>query len=88
VLLLIEYVARAAPRVSIVARVANNSEEPRSTIAAGECPKVPQGSQASVLHDILCIVLVRDEPSCQSVRGVEVWQDDLVKTAGASSGVE
>jgi hypothetical protein len=40
------------------------------------------------LHDILCIVLVRDEPSCQSVRGVEVWQDDLVKTAGASSGVE
>jgi hypothetical protein len=40
------------------------------------------------LNDILCIVLVRDEPTRQAVPRVEVRQDDLVKTAGASSRVE
>src|SRR5262249_20434462 len=46
-------------------------------VDGGKRPKVPQGPQRRVLHDIFRIVQVSHEPSRQPVRRIEMWKYDL-----------
>src|SRR5262249_28598569 len=62
-------------------RVANDLEEPGAPVSAGKRPKVPQGPQRRVLHDIFRIVLVAHEPSCQPIRRIEMRKHDVVEAA-------
>jgi len=49
-------------------------------ISAGKCPKVPKGPQRRLLDDVFRIVLVPHQPARQPVRGIQMGQDDIVKS--------
>ena len=91
VLLFIEWVGdclqvAAAPAMR---GVANDPQEPGSSISAGKCPKVAKGPQRRFLHDIFRIGVVPHQPTRQTISRIEVGQDHFLKAVtdrGSSRG--
>jgi hypothetical protein len=81
VLLFIERVGRwlVAMTTPAIARVANDSEEPRPPISAHKCPEVSKGPQGGLLHHIFRIAFVPHQPARQAVAGIQVRNDDSFK---------
>jgi hypothetical protein len=56
--------------VSAKAGVANDPEEPGTSISTGKCPEVSKGAERRFLHDIFRVVLISRQPSRQSIYAV------------------
>ena len=89
VLFLIEHVGwRVLPlAVPPITGISNDPEEPGPAIPSRERPEVTKRPQRSLLHDVLGIVLIADQPACEPVRSIEVWHDDVVE-GRADAGIQ
>src|SRR5262249_12469359 len=68
------------------AAVSNDSEKPRPPVPAGKRPKVPKRAERRFLHHIFRVVLVTNEPACQSTPGVEVREHRFFKRRSERRG--
>src|SRR5438067_6668823 len=64
------------PRITAIP---DNRQQPGSRVAAAKAFKRPQRPQASLLHQILRIVIVSDEPAREIVRAIKVRQHRLLE---------
>jgi hypothetical protein len=85
VLLFIERVGYAMAGVTTpaITRVTNDSEEPGAAASARKCSEVSKRPQRRFLHDVLRILVIPRQPARQPVGGVEVREDDFIKTGTA-----
>jgi hypothetical protein len=60
--------------------VANDSEDQGAPISACKCPKVLEGPQRRLRHDIFRVLPVPHQPAGQSIRGIEMGKNDFVRT--------
>jgi hypothetical protein len=68
-----------ASAAQVTTRIADDCEEPRAPVAAGEGPKITKGAQRRILHNVLGILLVSHQPASEAMSGVEMWQDDVLE---------
>ena len=82
VMLLVERFDRcvAAMRLPAVAGIADNSQEPGATVSAVECRKVPEGAQRGLLHHIVGVGFIPNQPPRETTAGRQMGQDDIVKS--------
>ena len=87
-LLFVELVGQCVEPIAVPtgARIANNAEEPSSAVSAGECPKISEGPERRLLHDVFRILLVSHQPAGKTMSGVEMWQNDLIETRTVDRG--
>lgn len=81
------FLGRSAAAVhAIRTRVTDDAKEPRAAVAADEGAEVLERPEESVLHDVFCIGVVTDQPSRQSMAGVEMWQNEPVEVLADAIG--
>ena len=81
VLVVIEHVCRHPHRLGAPAPagVANDSEKPGACVPPCKGWEVAKRAQCGLLHNVFRIMLVSNQPACQTVCSVEVWQDDVLE---------
>ena len=88
VMLLVELVDRrvAAMRLPAEAGVADDSKEPRAAISTVERRKVPEGAQRGLLHHIVGVVFIANQPPGKTTASRQMGQDDIVKSIADRKG--
>jgi hypothetical protein len=86
-----QFIKRLVTRADAVSRpvttaIANNAEEPGTSISARERPKVSKRPERRLLDDIFGIVLVPYQPSRQAIGRIEMRQHDLFETLNDGLG--
>jgi hypothetical protein len=69
---------RAGP--AAVTRVADDPKKPGASAASRERAEVLERPQRRVLHDVVRVVLIPHQPSCQPACRNEMRHDDLIET--------
>jgi hypothetical protein len=62
-----------------VASITHYLREPRPRITTPEAGKESHGTQKSVLNNVLRVLLIVGQPTCEVVGGVKMWQHGLLK---------
>ena len=66
-----------APAAPITTRVADDREEPRTRVSAGERPEMTKCAQRSLLDCVLGILLVTHQAASETIGRTEMRQDDI-----------